>query len=171
MFPLLAVVVPRPPAVTPLPPVVVPGLPAVPPVFPAVFVPAGFPAVPVFVRPFNVVFVRVFVVVPVLPVVLVPVLPVFMVLVWLVEPGVVRVFVFVRVGVVVCCVVCCVGPDGRLGAELCAGALAWGAGALGCGAGAGLCWAQTKTGTTIMSATKTCLRRAFSFVVKFITGS
>src|SRR4029077_1735292 len=91
MFPLLAVVVPRPPAVTPLPPVV-PGLPAVPPIFPAVFVPAGFPAVPVVVRPFTVVFVRVLVEVPILPVVLVPVLPVFMVLAWPVEPGVVRVF-------------------------------------------------------------------------------
>jgi len=171
MFPLLAVVVPRPPAVTPLPPVVVPGLPAVPPIFPAVFVPAGFPAEPVFVRPFTVVFVRVLVEVPILPVVLVPVLPVFMVLAWPVEPGVVRVFVFVWVGAVVCGVVCCVGADGRLGAELCAGALAWGAGALGRGAGAFLCWAQTKTGTTIMSATKTCLRRALPFIVKFITDS
>jgi hypothetical protein len=114
-----------------------------------------------------VVFVRVFVEVPVLPVVLVPVLPVFMVLVWPVDPGVVRVFVLVRAGAVVCCV----GADGRLGAELCAGALARGAGALGRGAGAGLCWAQTKTGTAIMSATKTCLRRALSFVAKFITDS
>ncbi|SPE30869.1 membrane hypothetical protein [Acidobacteriia bacterium SbA2] len=173
-FPWPPVVVPFPPAVTPFPAVVDPGRPAVPPVFPAVFVPAVFPAVPVFVRPFIVVFVRPLVVVPVLPIVLVPVLPAFMVLVWPVEPGMVRVVALVWLGVVVCCV----GPLGRLGAELWAGALAWGAGALargagalGCGAGAGLCWARANAGITIRSTSNTCVLRVLPLIMKFIAYS
>jgi len=76
---------------------------------------------------------------------------------------------FVWLGVAVCCA----GADEWLGAELWAGALAWGAGALACGAGAELvlCWAMANAGTSTTSANKACFRRPLSFIIKFIANS
>jgi hypothetical protein len=53
---------------------------------------------------------------------------------------------------------CCCGVAGRTGAELCGGALAWGAGA-GCGAGAGLCCATATMGTAANNARTTPWRK------------
>lgn len=58
--------------------------------------------------------------------------------------------VLLRAGIVECC---CIGCDGRLGAELCTGALACGAGALGRGgAGEFLCWAAANVETPSTNA-------------------
>jgi hypothetical protein len=127
-----------------------------------------WPAVAVPVRPFTVALVCPFNVVFVWPTVLVPVRLGAAVVVWPVELGMVRLWVFVWLGVVVCCV----GADGRLGAELWAGALAWGAGALGRGAdGAFLCWAMANAAISVTSTNKTYLRRPLSFLMKFIAHS
>jgi hypothetical protein len=133
--------------------------------FTAVFV---WPVVVVPVRPFTVVLVWPFNVVLVWPTVLVPVRLGVAVVVWPVELGVVRLWVFVWLGVVVCCV----GADGWLGAEVWAGALAWGAGALGRGAdGAFLCWAMANAAISVTSANKTYLRTPLSFLMRFIANS
>jgi hypothetical protein len=69
---------------------------------------------------------------------------------------------------------CCAGCDGRLGAELCAGALAWGAGALGCGAGEFLCCAAAKIGTATTNPKRTkrrTVQETTGWMLHFIADS